>query len=76
MVEIFEEGDLDLNQYWQQKRNNLPNLSKIALIYIWLPISGVDVERSFSNYKRILDDRRRSLSENSIEMLNFLYYNN
>ena len=76
LVEIFEEGDLDLNQYWQQKRNNLPNLSKIALIYIWLPISGVDVERSFSNYKRILDDRCRSLSENSIEMLNFLYYNN
>jgi len=67
---------LDLNQYWQEKKRSLPNLSKIALVYIWLPVSGVDVERNFSNYKRILDDRRRSLSENSIEMLNFLYYNN
>ncbi len=76
LVEIFEEGDLDLNQYWQEKKRSLPNLSKIALVYIWLPVSGVDVERSFSNYKRILDDRCRSLSENSIEMLNFLYYNN
>src|SRR6266540_4072713 len=78
LVEIFEEGDLDLNQYWQEKKRSLPNLSKIALVYIWLPVSGVDVERNFSNYKRILDDRRRSLSENSensIEMLNFLYYN-
>jgi len=76
LVEIFEEGDLNLNQYWQEKKRIFPNLSSIALVYIWLPISGVDVERSFSNYKRILDDRRRSLSENSIEMLNFLYYNN
>ena len=76
LVEIFEEGNLDLNLYWQKKKDNLPNLSKLALIYIWLPVSGVDVERSFSNYKRILDDRRRSLSEDSIEMLNFLYYNN
>ena len=76
LVEIFEEGNLDLNLYWQKKKDNLPNLSKLVLIYIWLPVSGVDVERSFSNYKRILDNRYRSLSENSIEMLNFLYYNN
>src|SRR6266498_4403148 len=76
LVEIFEEGDLDLNQYWQEKKRSLPNLLKIVLVYIWLSISEVDVERSFSNYKRILDDRCRSLSENSIEMLNFLYYNN
>src|SRR6266540_2800473 len=76
LVEIFEEGDLDLNQYWQEKKRSLSNLSKIALIYIWLSVSGVDVERNFSNYKRILDDKRRLLSENSIKMLNFLYYNN
>ena len=76
LTEIFEEGNLDLDQYWQEKKRTLPNLSKLAFIYIWLPISGVDVERSFSNYKRILEDRHRVLSENSIEMLNFLYYNN
>src|SRR5688572_11372604 len=50
LVEIFEEGNLDLNQYWQEKKRSLPNLSKIALVYIWLPVSGVDVECSFSNY--------------------------
>jgi hypothetical protein len=75
LSEVFEEGNLDLNQYWQEKKGILPNLSKIAFIYIWLPISGVDVERSFSSYKRILEDWHRALSENSIEMLNFLYYN-
>jgi hypothetical protein len=35
----LEEDNLDLNQYWKEK-------SKVALSYIWLPISGVDVERS------------------------------
>ncbi len=43
LVEIFEKGDLDLNQYWQEKKRSFPNLSKIALIYIWLPVSGVVV---------------------------------
>ena len=76
LVETFEEGNLDLNLYWQKKKDSLPNLTKLALIYIWLPVLGVDVKCSFSNYKRILDDRCRSLLENSIEMLNFLYYNN
>ena len=47
----------------------------MALIYIWLPVSGVDIERSFSNYKSILSDRRIALKEESIQMLNFLYFN-
>ena len=74
MNELFEE-DFDLNNYWQKKHEVLPNLSKLALIYIWLPISGVDVERSFSAYNRILADNRQNLSENSIGMLNFLNFN-
>ncbi len=63
--ESFEEN-FDLNKYWIEKINTLPNLAKIASLYIWLPVSGVDVERSFSAYKNILSDRRRCLSENSI----------
>ena len=38
-------------------------------------MSGVDVERSFSSYKNILSDRRIALKEESIQMLNFLYFN-
>ena len=53
----------------------LPELSTIALVYIWLPVSGVDVERSFSSYKSILSNRRIALKEESIQMLNFLYFN-
>ena len=63
---------IDLDIYWRGKIHLLPELSTIALVYIWL---GVDVERSFSNYKSILSDRRIALKEESIQMLNFLYFN-
>ena len=65
----------DLDRYWRGKSYILPELSSLALIYIWLPVSGVDVERSFSSYKSILSDRRVALNEKSIQMLNFLYFN-
>jgi hypothetical protein len=45
------------------------------LIHCQLPVSGVDIERSFSNYKSTLSDRRIALKEGSIQMLNFLYFN-
>lgn len=70
-----QNDNLDLDEYWKEKKRTLPNLAQIALIYIWLPISGVDVERSFSDYKNILDDKRHALSKESIEILNFLYFN-
>ena len=57
------------------KSSLLPELSSLALTYIWLPVSGVDIERSFSSYKSILSDRRVALKEDSIKMLNFLYFN-
>ncbi|CAG8696876.1 15876_t:CDS:2, partial [Cetraspora pellucida] len=38
--ELFKE-DFDLDNYWQEKLEILPNLFKLALIYIWLPISAV-----------------------------------
>ncbi len=70
---IEEFKDLDI--YWRSKSHSLPELSPLALIYIWLPVSGVDIERSFSSYKSILSDRRVALKEESIKMLNFLYFN-
>ena len=48
------------------KSHLLPELSVLALIYIWLPMSGVDIEHSFSNYKSILSDKRIALKEESI----------
>ena len=53
----------------------LPELSSLVLIYIWLPVSSIDIERSFFSYKNILSNRRVALKEESIKMLNFLYFN-
>ena len=39
------------------------------------PLVTVDVERSFSQYKYILNDRRTPLTEESREQLNILMFN-
>ena len=43
----FLEENLDLDKYWTDKQQSLPLLSRIALGYIWLPVSGVDVNKAF-----------------------------
>ena len=42
LKEIIEEEELGLDNYWKEKSLTLSNLSKIALIYIWLLVAGVD----------------------------------
>ena len=54
--------------------NSLRSLKKNK-IFAFAPLTTVDVERSFSLYKYILDDRRRNLSVCSMEKLIFLYFN-
>ena len=39
LEEEFGNDEFDLNIYWKSKINSLPNLSKLALEYIWLPVS-------------------------------------
>ena len=64
-IEIL--GEIELNQYWLNKTIQLPILSKIALEYIWLPISSCSVERSFSMYNSLLDNDRQNLSQDSLK---------
>ena len=75
LEEEFIDEELDLDIYWKDKSQSLPNLSKLALEYIWLPVSGVDIKRSFSAYKNILNDQWHALSETSVAALNFMYFN-
>ncbi|CAG8685215.1 4936_t:CDS:2 [Cetraspora pellucida] len=50
------DDNLDLNQYWKEKSRELPHLSKIALSYIWLSVSGIDVEPPVRDYLSSVDD--------------------
>jgi len=67
--------EIDLEKYWMNLEDKLPILSKIALNYIWLPVSSCSVERSFSIYNNILDNNRQNLSEDSLKKLNMMYFN-
>ncbi|GBC02652.1 hypothetical protein RclHR1_04730013 [Rhizophagus clarus] len=41
LEEEFGNEELDLDNYWKNKAETLPYLSKLALDYIWLPVSGL-----------------------------------
>lgn len=65
----------DVQKFWDSMSSRFPLLAKIATESIWTPVTSVDVERSFSNYKHILNDRRENLSKENIRRLILLYYN-
>lgn len=64
-----------LETFWDNMSDRFPLLSKIATHYIWMPVTSVDVERSFSEYKHLLNDRRERLTEENIQRLMILYFN-
>ena len=39
-----------LQDFWDNMSGRLPLLNKIAVNYIWMPVTSVDVEQSFSEY--------------------------
>lgn len=65
----------NLQEFWDSMSTRFPLLSKIAIECIWLPVSSVDVERSFSSYKHLLNDRRERLTEENVRRLMILYFN-
>lgn len=65
----------DLQKFWDSMSSRFPVLARIVAEAIWIPVTSVDVERSFSNYKHILNDRRENLSKENIRRLILLYYN-
>ena len=56
-------------------QDRFPVLASIATDAIWMPVTSVDVERSFSQYKHLLNDRRESLTEEHTKCLLMLYFN-
>ena len=54
---------LSLPSFWECMQDRFPLLTEVALQSMWMPVSSVDVERSFSIYKHLLDDRREGLTE-------------
>ena len=51
------------------------HLAQTYMHPIWMPVASVDVERSFSQYKHLLNDRVESLTEENTQRLVMLYHN-
>ena len=66
---------LSLPAFWESMHSQFPLLSAVARDAIWMPVASVDVERSFSQYKHLLNDRRESLTDENTERLVMLYHN-
>ena len=64
-----------LYDYWGGMHDRLPLLSSIARDAMQLPVISVDVEKSFSQYKHLLNDRRETLTEENSKRLMMLYCN-
>ena len=64
-----------IQKFWEGVRNQFPLLSSIALAAIWIPVTSVDVEHSFSQYKHILNGQGESLIEENTKKLVMLYFN-
>ncbi|KAK3740849.1 hypothetical protein QZH41_008815, partial [Actinostola sp. cb2023] len=75
-VKNSTDGKVDLKLFfWKSKASNLPELYNLASCYCTTTIGSYDVERSFSAYKEILGEKRRSLDESSIKAFHFLNWN-
>ena len=74
-VKYSKDGNFDLTLFWKSKASNLPELYKLASCYCTTTIGSYDVERSFSAYNEILDEKRRSLDESTIKAFHFLNWN-
>lgn len=65
----------NIDQFWDTVSDRVPSMAALANKYVNAVCNSADSERSFSLYSLILSSRRRSLSENKIKALCFLYYN-
>ncbi|MGH0179472.1 UNVERIFIED_CONTAM: hypothetical protein FKN15_001618 [Acipenser sinensis] len=70
-----QSGGIDIAMFWSATSDRLPNIKTLAFRYIQAVTNTADAERSNSLYNLVLFDRRRSLSEDKLKKLGFLYFN-
>ena len=70
-------GPKEVQDFWDQAHilAEFPSLTPLAHQFIWFPVSGADVERSFGKLKRLVAPTRHCLTEESTKELTMLNYN-
>lgn len=61
--------------FWKEKSNICPLLSRLSLDLLALPISSIAVERSFSKLNHVIRKERMKLSDERASMVSILYFN-
>ena len=74
-TDIENDSNEDIFLFWESVKVNLPYLSAFIKDVSKVIVSNAFVERSFSNYRKILTKDRLSLTDHNIEVLNLLYSN-
>ncbi|XP_011698547.1 PREDICTED: zinc finger BED domain-containing protein RICESLEEPER 2-like [Wasmannia auropunctata] len=58
---------INVLQFWEEKKQNQPELYKLAMTVLAVPATQVSVERLFSGLKFILSPLRTNINENILE---------
>lgn len=67
--------DINVLEYWHNKRYSNPILHKLAIVVHGVPATQVSVERCFSILRFILSDYRASMNADTLENLMLLRLN-
>ena len=61
--------------FWNANKSRFPLLQQIANKVIWMPVTSVDVERSFSQYKHLMNKQRENQTPKNTKQFTMLYFN-
>jgi hypothetical protein len=75
---LEEEKSFDIIQWWNDfgEMYQCERLASIVRRVLSIPVSGVDVERTFNKYRDVFSDRRKRLNEETTSALTNLHVNN
>ena len=69
------QNPFNIPAFWNANKSRFPLLEQIANKVIWIPVTSVDIKRSFSQYKHLLNKQCESLTLKNTKQLIMLYYN-
>uniref|UniRef100_H3A4I5 HAT C-terminal dimerisation domain-containing protein n=1 Tax=Latimeria chalumnae TaxID=7897 RepID=H3A4I5_LATCH len=72
---VYEMQCENVYQFWRTLETRFPTLAVIAIRCLMVPVNSVDAERSFSAYKNVLRDDRRTIKASNLSMYNVLCQN-
>uniref|UniRef100_H3AWL3 HAT C-terminal dimerisation domain-containing protein n=1 Tax=Latimeria chalumnae TaxID=7897 RepID=H3AWL3_LATCH len=72
---VYEMQCENVYQFWRTLETRFPTLAVIAIQCLTVPVNSVDAERSFSAYKNVLRDDRRSIKASNLSMYSVLCQN-